>query len=447
MKNLYSTLSELVAESNGISDEEYRLAGISKGLRKSNDEGILVGITNICDNYGRHDGIDCEGQIFYRGINLQDFLDDSHTGKYCFEEVAYLLLFGSFLEDKLLQNLREEQKTIHSRLIPNLERMINQETSPNLMNAVSRCVLNLYVWDERADDVSMENMIHQALTLITLMPVITVNAYRRNRLPLREPYRLITNEQLSIAENILYMCRGGMHFTPLEADILNLCLILHAELGGGNNSTFTTQVVASTGTDTYSVIAAAIGSIKGPKHGGANIKAFQMMQEIKREVSNWEDKAELERYLRKIIHKEAFDRTGLIYGVGHAVFTLSDPRTEILRELARKLSCSKGHEKEFILYESVERLASEIIRQEKQVEKHICANVDFYSGFIYDMLGIPAELFTPMFVNARIAGWCAHRLEEMCNGSRIIHPAFIYSQQGRKGEYRNGRIVKNFKQL
>lgn len=440
MQNLYSTLSELTTEINRIPDEEYSLAGISKGLRKPSGEGILVGITNICDNYGKCDGKDCEGQIFYRGINLQEFVDDSYTGKYRFEEIAYLLLFGRFLNNELLQCLREEQKNIHSQLIPKLEKLIDQETSSNLMNASARCVLNLYDLDERADDISMENMIRQALTLITLMPVITMNAYRRRHLAINETFRLITNEELSIAENILYMLRGGLGFTALEADILNLCLILHAELGGGNNSTFTTQVVASTGTDTYSVIAAAIGSIKGPKHGGANIKAFQMLQEIEKVVSNWENEAEIERYLRKIIHKDAFDKTGLIYGVGHAVFTLSDPRTEVLRELARKLSYSKGREKEFVLYESVERLAPEIIRQEKHVNKHICANVDFYSGFIYDMLGIPNELFTPMFVNARISGWCAHRLEEMCNGARIIHPAFICLQQERKGEYRNGTV-------
>ncbi len=421
----YSRLSELVKLRNSIPDEEYTAAGIAKGLRNSDGEGILVGITNVCDNYGKLLEEDCEGKIFYRGVDLQAIIDDIYAGKRRrYEEIAYLLLFGQWPEKDLLDCFLKEQRKIHNIMIPELERIINQETGQNLMNTIARCILNLYDCDADADNISMENMIRQAITLITLMPIISVNAYRRSHVSVKEAFNLVTNEKLSTAENILYMLRNGTDYTQLESEILNICLILHAELGGGNNSAFTTQVVASTGTDTYSVIAAAIGSIKGPKHGGANIKAFQMFQEMKERISNWEDEAAIDVYLRKIIYKEAFDGSGLIYGIGHAVFTLSDPRTEILREMARKLSQNKGREEEFALYERVEKMAPVIIQQEKNVRKRICANVDYYSGFIYDMLGIPVELFTPMFVNARIAGWCAHRLEEMCNGRRIIHPAY-----------------------
>lgn len=426
----YSKLSKLVETKNNIPDDEYSTAGIAKGLRKSNGDGILVGITNICNNYGKLSGEDCEGKIFYRGIDLQAIIEDIYAGnRHSYEEIACLLLFGQWQEKDLLNSFFKEQRKIHHMMIPDLERIIKQETGQNLMNTIARSVLNLYDCDTNADNTSMENMIRQAIALITLMPVISVNTYRRKYAPVEETFNLITDEKLSVAENILYMLRGNADYTELEADILNVCLILHAELGGGNNSAFTTQVVASTGTDTYSVIAAAIGSIKGPKHGGANIKTFQMFQEIKKQISDWEDEEAIDEYLRKIISKEAFDGSGLIYGVGHAVFTLSDPRTDILREMARKLSENKGREEEFALYEKIEKMAPIIIQQEKSVNKHICANVDFYSGFIYDMLGIPVELFTPMFVNARIAGWCAHRLEEMCNGARIMHPAYRVCQK------------------
>jgi len=426
----YSKLSELVKLENNIPYKEYSAAGIAKGLRKSNGEGILVGITNVCDNYGKLSGEDCEGKIFYRGVDLQTIIDDIHDGKrHTYEEIAYLLLFGQWPEKDLLNFFLKEQRKIHNIMIPELERIINQETGQNLMNNIARCILNLYDCDADADDTSMENMIRQAIILITLMPVISVNVYRKKTCSVKGSFNLATNEKITTAENILYMLRNGTGYTQLESEILNICLILHAELGGGNNSAFTTQVVASTGTDTYSVIAAAIGSIKGPKHGGANIKAFQMFQEMKKRISNWEDEASIDSYLRKIIHKEAFDGSGLIYGVGHAVFTLSDPRTEILKEMARKLSQNKGREEEFMLYERVEKMAPLIIQKEKHVSKHFCANVDYYSGFIYDMLGIPVELFTPMFVNARIAGWCAHRMEEMCNGARIIHPTYRMCQK------------------
>lgn len=426
----YSKLSKLVETQNNIPDDEYHLAGIAKGLRKSNGDGILAGITTICDNYGKLSGKDCKGKIFYRGIDLQTIIEDIRVrNRHSYEEIAYLLLFGQWPEEDLWKFFLQEQRKIHNTMMPDLERIIKQEAGHDLMNTIARCVLNLYDSDANADNTSMENMIRQAIVLITLMPVISVNAYRRKYALVEDACNLITDEKLSMAENILYMLRGNAGYTELEINILNICLILHAELGGGNNSAFTTQVVASTGTDTYSVIAAAIGSIKGPKHGGANIKAFQMLQEMKKQISEWEKEEAISEYLRKIIYKEAFDGSGLIYGVGHAVFTLSDPRTDILRELARQLSKNKGREEEFALYERVEKLAPMIIQREKGVSKHICANVDFYSGFIYDMLGIPVEMFTPMFVNARIAGWCAHRLEEMCNGARIMHPAYRVCQK------------------
>lgn len=421
----YSDSISLLIKENRIANEEYLAAGIERGLRKTNGEGILVGLTSICDNYGKVSGKDCDGKIYYRGIELDDIVASvGDKPKYTFEEITYLLLFGKLPNKERLKEFNSEREILHEKKLPHLEKIMNQESGKNIMNIMARSILNLYDCDINPEDSSIENMVRQVLTLSVLMPVISINAYRKKCHPLNDEFKLISNSKLSLAENILYMLRSGGEYTELEAAILEQCLILHAELGGGNNSAFTTQVVASSGTDTYSIISSAICSIKGPKHGGANIKAFQMLQDLKNKLEDWEDEKAVEKYLYGIVHKEEFDGTGLIYGVGHAVFTLSDPRTKVLKEMARTLSKCKGREKEFFLYESVERIAPEVIRTEKKLQKPICANVDFYSGFIYDMLGIPTELFTPMFVNARIVGWGAHRIEEMCNGPRIIHPAF-----------------------
>lgn len=422
--NLYSNLANLINECNRIPYNEYEALGISKGLRKSDNSGILVGITSICNNYGSRDGKACEGRIIYRGIDIQDLITDKNVG---YEGIVYLLLFGQLPTQEQLEEFSAEIRRIRMDATDELEQIIDKETGHNIMNIMARCVLNLYDYDQLPDDISQENMVKQVLKIIALIPVISINAYRRKVLKENEVFKIIEDSGLSVAENILYMLHGD-NYTLLDAKILDLCLILHTELGGGNNSAFTTQVVASTGTDTYSTIASAICSIKGPKHGGANIKTFLMFKDMENVLENWEDEEAIKKYLQKIIKREAFDQSGLIYGVGHAVFTLSDPRTEIMRDLAHTLADGKGRKEEFALYERVEKLAPEILRQEKNIQKPICANVDYYSGFIYDMLGIPVELFTPMFVNARIAGWGAHRLEEMCNGAKIIHPAFHYIQ-------------------
>ena len=301
-------------------------------------------------------------------------------------------------------------------------------SNANIMNAMQRCVLSLYTYDSRPEDASAENVLRQSIELIAKLPLIAVYSYHAYRHFRRDETLFIRNPEkgLSLAENILLMLRPDRQYTELEAKVLDIALILHAEHGGGNNSTFTTHVVTSSGTDTYSSVAASIGSLKGPRHGGANLKVQNMFEDIKAHVKNWEDEGEVEAYLRKILNKEAFDHSGLIYGMGHAVYTLSDPREVILKKFARKLAEEKGLMKEFALYELVERLAGRLVMEQRKLFKNVCANVDFYSGFVYTMLGIPKELFTPIFAIARIPGWSAHRLEEILNASKIIRPAYKY---------------------
>lgn len=410
---------------NIIEDVCYQRVGITKGLRKTDGNGILVGLTSISEVYGKENGENCEGKIYYRGIDIEDIIgEELFNNISSYEEVAYLILYGELPTEYELIQFKEECKDINEALNHNVEDILKRETGNNIMNIMARCILNLYDLDSTPDNTTMSNMIRQCMEILTVMPVISINAWRRKCQGEKE-FVYKNNKELGTAENILYMLRDDGKYTELEARILDICLILHAELGGGNNSAFTTQVISSSGSDTYSAIASAICSIKGPKHGGANIKTFQMFRDMETKLGNWEDEEQIKEYLRKIINREEFDKTGLIYGIGHAVFTLSDPRTNILKKMAEKLSKCKHREREFALYAKVENIAPDIIRELKQINKPFCANVDYYSGFIYDMLGIPVELFTPMFVNARITGWCAHRLEEMCNDSRIIHPAFI----------------------
>lgn len=420
--DIYSQLVGLCEKCNKIANDEYTSLGIAKGMRKSDGNGILVGLTTISDNYGKLHNKACEGKITYRGVDLCSIISEKNVS---YEEVVYLLLFGYMPSQVQLEKFLIEIKETCSEAEEYLTYIIDKEAGNNVMNVMSRCILNLYDYDETPEDTSKKNLLKQVIKIIALMPVISVCAYQRQKRD-KGNFQVDINKNLSIAENILYMLREDKQFTLLEAQILDMCLILHAELGGGNNSAFTTHVVSSTGTDTYSVIAAAICSIKGPKHGGANIKTFQMFQDMKNKIGNWQDECAIQDYLRKIISRQEFDKSGLIYGIGHAVFTLSDPRTGILKKMAYKLALEKGRENEFYLYDKVEQIAPLILQEQKEIHKPICANVDYYSGFIYDMLGIPEELFTPMFVNARIAGWGAHRIEEMCNNPRIIHPCYCY---------------------
>ena len=306
--------------------------------------------------------------------------------------------------------------------------VVMKASNANIMNSMQRCVLTLYSYDEDPEDISVENVLRQSLEMIGKMPIIAVYSYHAYRHFRKDETLLIRNPKrgLSIAENILLMLRDDGRFTPLEAKVLDIALILHAEHGGGNNSTFTNHVVTSSGTDTYSAMSASIGSLKGPRHGGANLKVQDMFENIMANVRDWTNEDEVAEYLKKILNKEAFDRSGLIYGMGHAVYTLSDPREVILKEYARKLAQEKGEMEKFALYELVERLAGQLVMEHRKLFKNVCANVDFYSGFVYTMLGIPKELFTPIFAISRMAGWSAHRLEELLNAGKIIRPAYKY---------------------
>ena len=407
---------------------------VKRGLRDRNTgKGVLTGLTEIGDvhSYETIDGkvVPVEGKLFYRGIDVEDivhgFLKEKRFG---FEEVTYLLLFGELPSEKRLANFNKvlaEYRTLPPSFVRDI---IMKATSRDMMNLLARSVLSLYSWDENPDDTSIPNVLRQSLSLIARVPLISVYGYQAHRHYHHGDNLYIINPDvnLSTAENILRLLRPDSSYTELEAKILDLALVLHAEHGGGNNSTFTTHVVTSSGTDTYSAIASSIASLKGPKHGGANLKVQEMFTDIKAHCSDWDNKDEICTYLNKILDKEAFDHAGLIYGMGHAVYTNSDPRAVILKKFAKQLSEEKGMQKEFALYELVESEAGQLIMNKRKMFKPVCANVDFYSGFVYTMLGIPEEMFTPMFATSRISGWCAHRLEELVNAGKIIRPAYKY---------------------
>ena len=405
---------------------------VKRGLRDRNTgKGVLTGLTEIGDvhSYETIDGkvVPVEGKLFYRGIDVEDivhgFLKENRFG---FEEVTYLLLFGELPSEKRLANFNKvlaEYRTLPPSFVRDI---IMKATSTNLMNSLMKSILSLYSYDEKPDDISIPNVLRQSLQLIAKMPLLSVYAYQSYRHFKLDGTLMIKNPKkgYSTAENILYMLRDDGDFTELEAKVLDICLVLHAEHGGGNNSTFTTHVVTSSGTDTYSAIASSIASLKGPKHGGANLKVQEMFTDIKAHCSDWDNKDEICTYLNKILDKEAFDHAGLIYGMGHAVYTNSDPRAVILKKFAKQLSEEKGMQKEFALYELVESEAGQLIMNKRKMFKPVCANVDFYSGFVYDMLDIPRELYTPLFAIARIVGWSAHRLEELITTDKIIRPAY-----------------------
>ena len=405
---------------------------VKRGLRDSAGKGVLTGLTEVSDvrGYKLVEGrsIPADGQLFYQGYNVMDLVKGQQGRKYGFEETVYLLLFGklptaSQLEDFL--DVLYDLQDIPGRFVRDV---IMKASNANIMNAMQRCVLTLYTYDSNPEDISAGNVLRQSLDLIAKLPLITIYSYMSYLHFRMDQTLLIRNPErgLSFAENILRMLRPDGRYTELEAKVLDIALILHAEHGGGNNSTFTTHVVTSSGTDTYSSTAASIASLKGPRHGGANLKAHRMFADIKENIKDWEDEAEIESYLKKILNKEVFDHMGLIYGMGHAVYTLSDPREVILKSFAEKLAQEKGMEKEFAMYDRVERIAKELIPRQRQMFKDVCANVDFYSGFVYSMLGIPEELFTPFFAIARMPGWSAHRLEELINKGKIIRPAYKY---------------------
>ena len=425
-------LAELSKKSSYIDPDLYTTYDVKRGLRDLNGKGVLVGITEISEVNSKKfvDGkeVPCDGQLFYRGYNVQDLVKnlplEQHFG---FEECTYLLLFGTLPTTQQLEEFKELLASYRS-LPPNFVRdMIMKSPSQDMMNSLARSVLALYSNDEKADDTSEPNVLRQCLQLIANFPLLSVYSYAAYDYYYNDASLIIhqPKPEYSTAENILHCLRPDSKFTPLEAKLLDVALILHMEHGGGNNSTFTTHLVSSSGTDTYAAIAAALGSLKGPKHGGANIKVVRMFEDMKAHLKDWEDEEEVGTYLRALLHGEAFDNAGLIYGMGHAIYSVSDPRAVTFHSFVEKLAVEKGMEKEYKLYETVARLAPKIIAEERKIYKGVSPNVDFYSGFVYQMLGIPGELFTPIFAIARIAGWSAHRMEEVCHKGKIMRPAYM----------------------
>ena len=424
-------LTQICLENDKMDVSLYGKYNVKRGLRDINGKGVLAGLTQISNVQATEiiDGkeVPCAGSLYYRGYNIKDLTGGLISERrFGFEEVTYLLLFGKLPDKKELKDfsgMLGEQRMLPRNFVRDV---IMKAPSKDIMNALSRSVLTLYSYDKNPDDISLNNVLRQCINLISEFPLMSVYAYQAYNHYERGKSLYIHNprKELSTAENILRLLRPDKKYTALEAEILDLALILHMEHGGGNNSTFTTHVVSSSGTDTYSAIAAALGSLKGPKHGGANIKVVSMFQDMKKEVRDWTDEDEVRAYLKKLLHKEAFDRRGLIYGMGHAIYSVSDPRAEVFKGYVEMLAKEKGRMKDYELYSMVERLAPEVIGEERRIYKGVSANVDFYSGFVYSMLDLPLELYTPMFAIARIVGWSAHRMEELINTDKIIRPAY-----------------------
>ncbi|MCD7826794.1 MAG: citrate/2-methylcitrate synthase [Clostridiaceae bacterium] len=431
MADYANRYTKVCVENNQIDASLFDEYGVKRGLRDKNGKGVLSGITNISliKASDTKDGkvIPCEGQLYYRGYNIFDLTAGFRTdNRFGFEEAAYLLLFG---ELPTKEELQEFSKVLgrNRRLPTNFVRdVIMKAPSKDIMNSLTKSVLTLASYDDKVTDNSLENVLSQCIMLISVFPMLAVYGYHAyNHYECDESFYIHRPlDELSPAENILRMLRPDKEYTDVEAKVLDLALVLHMEHGGGNNSTFTTRVVTSAGSDTYSVIAAALSSLKGPKHGGANIKVVEMIHDLKQNVSDTTDEDQVRDYLRKLVRKEAFDKRGLIYGMGHAVYSISDPRAVIFKRFVELLANEKHEKKEFELYSMIERLAPEVIGEECAIYKGVSANVDFYSGFVYNMLGIPRELFTPIFAMARIVGWSAHRLEELINVDKIIRPAY-----------------------
>lgn len=424
-------LSTLCEVNSNIDPTLYDKYDVKRGLRDISGKGVLAGLTEISEIVSsiKENGEEhpCEGKLYYRGIDVQEIVNGlTRENRFGFEEIVFLLLFGQLpgaQELSKFTNILAEYRTLPTGFVRDI---IMKAPSQDMMNTLARSVLTMYSYDNFADDTSLPNALRQLLQLIALFPLLSVYGYQtyRHYHDNKSLYIHPPRHELSTAENILRMLRPNKKYTQLEAKILDIALILHAEHGGGNNSTFTTHVVTSTGTDTYSVIAAALGSLKGPRHGGANIKVVQMIEDMKATIKDWKDESSVADYLVKLLNKEAFDRAGLIYGMGHAVYSLSDPRANVFKKFVENLSKEKNRSEEFELYSLVERLGPEIIGEKRKIYKGVSANVDFYSGFVYNMLDLPLQLYTPLFAIARIAGWSAHRLEEIINANKIIRPAY-----------------------
>lgn len=416
---------------NNIDPSLYTKYEVKRGLRDISGQGVLTGLTEISEihSYDMKNGklIPCNGKLYYRGVDVEDiiagFTSDNRFG---FEEVTYLLLFGKLPTKDELNNFNDVLSKYRTLPTGFVRDIIMKAPSNDMMNTLARSVLTLYAYDNNPNDISIENVLRQSLHLIALFPLLSVYGYQAyhhyhagQSLFIHAP-----EPKLSTSENILHLLRPDSKYTELEAKILDIALVLHAEHGGGNNSTFTTHVVSSSGTDTYSVIAASLGSLKGPKHGGANIKVIKMFEDMKNTITDWQDEDAIKAYLNDLLDKKAFDKAGLIYGMGHAVYSISDPRANVFKGFVEKLSKEKSLTKEFKLYSLIEKLAPEVIAKRRKIYKGVSANVDFYSGFVYNMLGLPLELYTPIFAIARISGWCAHRIEELVNAGKIIRPAY-----------------------
>ncbi|MCI6256818.1 MAG: citrate/2-methylcitrate synthase [Clostridiales bacterium] len=425
-------LAALSQKNSSIDPADYSRFDVKRGLRDVNGRGVVAGLTEVSDIVAKKivDGqeVPCDGKLYYRGIDVEDLVKGALREKrFGFEETAYLLMIGHLPNRQELEQFR--QQLSYYRSLPNnfVRDVILKAPSQDIMNSLARSVLNLASYDENADDISLPNVMRQCMQLVAVFPMLAVYGYQAyNYKSGRSLYIHAPRPEHSAAESILAMLRPDSSYSYWEAHVLDICLMLHAEHGGGNNSTFTTHVVTSSGTDTYSCMAAALASLKGPRHGGANIKVIRMFEDMKHNVRDWRDEDEVRAYLQALLDKRAFDRSGLIYGMGHAVYSLSDPRANILHGMVETLSREKGRTEEYELYTLVERLGPEVIAGERKMYKGVSANVDFYSGFIYHMLDLPQELYTPIFAMARIAGWSAHRMEELINMSKIIRPAYQY---------------------
>ena len=432
-------LAQVCLANSQINRDDYVRYNVKRGLRDLDGTGVLAGLTEISEIISSKtvngEQQPCPGELYYRGYSIQQltsgFLND---GRFGFEETAYLLMFGQLPDAAQLEQFNR-QLAFYRSLPTNFVRdVILKAPSADMMNTLARCVLTMASYDERPDDISLPNVIRQCIDMIAIFPLIAVYGYQAYNYYLngKSLYIHTPRPELSTAENILTLLRPDGQYTPLEARILDLCLVLHAEHGGGNNSTFTTHVVTSSGTDTYSCMAAALASLKGPRHGGANIKVVRMFEDMEANLTDWEDEDAIKDYLTGLLAGERFDKSGLIYGMGHAVYSVSDPRAQILRSFVERLSDEKGLHKEYALYAAVERLAPQVIAEKRRIYKGVSANVDFYSGFVYRMLGLPTELFTPLFAMGRVAGWSAHRMEELINMGKIIRPAYMAVQPRRE---------------
>ena len=425
-------LSQKITENSVIDTELYKKYDVKRGLRDLDGKGVLTGLTDI-STIKQNELIDgklvpCDGELYYRGYNVNDIVAGiRRDDRFGFEEVVYLLLFGEMPTAEQLKEFKD-LLVLYRTLPQNFVRdVILKAPSEDMMNSIARSVLTLFCYDKNPNDTSIDNVLRQSIQLISVFPMLSVYGYHAYNHYLRDKSLYIHRAEptMSTAEVILSLLRPDRKYTDLEAKVLDMALILHMEHGGGNNSTFTTHVVTSSGTDTYSAIAAALASLKGPKHGGANVKVFEMFEDLKENVRDWNDDEAIEDYLEKLLDRKAFDRMGLIYGMGHAVYTISDPRQKILKGAVQQLAEVEGYTREFDLYAKVEKLAPEVIGKKRKIYKGVASNVDFYSGLLYSMLDIPCEMYTPLFATARIAGWSAHRLEELINAGKIIRPAYM----------------------